>query len=57
MCKKLVLALTATVLSLALCGCASVPEPKEGASAPLKTEGTIAPPKGCVDLRNRGGAC
>lgn len=55
--KKFVLALSALVLSLSLIGCASQAEVKEGVSAPLKTEGTTAPPKGCVDLRKRGGAC
>lgn len=57
MCKKLVLGLMVAVLSMALYGCNSVPEPKEGASAPLKTEGTILPPKGCQEFRERGGAC
>lgn len=58
MCKKFALGLMAmAVLSLALSGCNHVPPPKEGASAPLQTEGTIRPPKGCEEFRERGGAC
>jgi hypothetical protein len=60
MCKKFVLGLiVATVLSLSLGGCASMkaPAPKEGASAPLQTEGNVRPPKGCEEFRERGGAC
>lgn len=44
-------------LAFALCvviaGCAAPQSP----DAPLETSGETAPPPGCEDLRERGGAC
>lgn len=53
--SKLVVLMVALLVLPVLGGCA-VPE-KRGANAPLQTEGEIAPPPGCEDLRKRGGAC
>lgn len=55
--KKLVWCLMVLVLSMPIGGCQTKPQPKEGASAPLQTDGSILPPKGCQELRERGGAC
>ncbi|QVD49197.1 hypothetical protein LUCX_127 [Xanthomonas phage vB_XciM_LucasX] len=53
--KAFLVALLLTLSVGGLYGCASTAQPR--GSAPLKTEGTTAPPPGCVDLRKRGGAC
>lgn len=41
---------------LALPACTAPSTPKK-ATAPLATDGSVAPPPGCVELRQRGGAC
>ena len=49
--KKYVIAL---LLAVSFAGCAGTGQKPD---APLQTEGETAPPPGCVELRQRGGAC
>lgn len=42
---------------LLLAGCHVPDRPADAPQPPLATSGTVAPPAGCVALRERGGSC
>lgn len=53
--KRFVLTLCLSLGLFTLSGCSGTTT--RTVEAPLETEGTTTPPPGCVDLRERGGAC
>lgn len=55
--KRFVVAFLLTLSIGVMVSCANSQEQAAGSMAPLQTEGETSPPRGCEELRKRGGAC